>query len=657
MEFKDFFRGGKAVLAVMILVGFGGTATAAGEAPDKQVMSVVLSFYSPVEREGRASYNYEAYKNSGDLKNYPLPLFPLPEKQAKYGTQEYAATHYRAAVEHLRLMKNADFDVALFDMLPIPDYDPQKPLQGLNEPFYLYQSFLPWLKAGETTGMKVGIFADVANQSARYPKRREIKADEWVKILSGILSNVPDSPALWHVDGKIGIIHFGTDVVYERKAAPVSGDLLPDGGWRQVLERVRQQQNKPFFFVADVRPHDKTLEWNKIADAAYIFAPAAPAGFMTDYQRDIAPKFTIPYYWFVSPGYYREGTSYTMPEFQRIHAAYQTAMKADARRMVVMSWNDMGEDHDIWPSVNKGYALLDVIGYYNAWFKNGRQPAIETEKLLICYPLRVPEKVTTRAPAWGGGKWVAPPFAPQVSYWALLKQPRTLKIAGAGEVKLPAGLSMGTLGILPRIAGAREIPVTAILDAATVMLPSVKVVASEKDGGLQERYLNLLEKPLLDLTRAPAFWDIAKNSEMKATLRKTSGNERAMDFTTAAGIHNWGYLRGSVPAATPLPLDARLVKIRYHGVIPPGMKMLCVLQQPDNVAYVYDGLPLPSTSGTEPVEVLIPLNWFKPASWSKKTALRIPTAPLIRYVNIGPAGPATQAATGNLTLSEFSFQR
>ena len=468
----------------------------------KQVFVVVLSWFSRIGNRNCGS-DYELNKKSG-VANYPLPLsFELPKysknpfiSNAYRQSAEFHKLQYRAAKEELDLMKGANFDVAVYDMLPMPDYDPAKPLLAPNVPFSNFTVFLEWIKAAEESKMKIGVFADCMNHSDDYPNGRYATEDEWCKILSSTLKLLPKSEAIWKVDGATGIMHFHSDIYYNKKLAPTSPDMLPDGGWRNVISRLRNDGNK-FFFLADIRPHQHTLDWNSIADGVYIFAPASPLLFMTEYQKEMSSKFTIPYYWFVSSGNYRM-PGYTEPDFRRIHETYLAAMKANAKNMVVESWNDMEEDHDIWPSANKGRCLLDVYSYYNQWFKSGVQPSSSSEKLIICYPLRIPETVLSKPAVWGNGKWANQEYIPKIFYWANLEKPRRVSMEGVNSVVLPAGLSVGELGVIGKISYPEEtVNLKLRLDESPLSLPAIKRTKVERpragEGGLEFRYLDLLQ--------------------------------------------------------------------------------------------------------------------------------------------------------------------
>jgi hypothetical protein len=221
-----------------------------------------------------------------------------------------------------------------------------------------------------------------------------------------------------------------------------------------------------------------------------MFAPASPATFMVDEQTIMSNYFSIPFMWSVSPGYYNATVNaYTEPDFRRIHDTYLAAIKAGAKFMNVLTWNDFGEDTDIAPSADKGHSLLDIFTYYNQWFKSGKQPPVITDKVIISYPMRIPSEVHTKSPVFGGGRWVAPPYTPKVFYWANIKSGRTLEVSGVGKVELPSGLSMGEIGV------ANPGSIVARLGSQSTQLPAIKSTAVESQrkgsGGLEYRYIQL----------------------------------------------------------------------------------------------------------------------------------------------------------------------
>ena len=643
----------KTLLILGAVFALASGAVGAPELPERETAVVVLSFISPVARESLNSYDYRMHKNSREAKNYPLPLTALPEKAVLYGQEGYLPLELAAAREHMKRIRESGFDLVFFDMLPIPDYDPAQALTFTNEPFYYFSNYFEWMKAAEENNLKLGIFADVGNQSARYPQYRSITRDEWVKILHAALGMIPESPAAWKVNGVDGVVHFGTDCVYNLKASPVPGAPMPDGGWREVWKLLREKGDE-FFFVSDIRPHGRDGDWDGLADAAYLFAPAGPAPFMTEYQADISRRLRItPYYWTVSSGYHRIRRDYTQPDFSRLHDTYLAALRAGTRKIIVMTWNDLGEDHDIWPSANKGSELLDVVAFYNDWFKRGKQPEIVKEKLIVAYPFRAPAEAASKPPVYGGGKWASPAFEPKVFYWSALRRPKRVGLAGR-TLELPAGIAMGEIPLDPG-GDPASIPVGAKLDGRTVVLPPVVKTAREGDGGGREhRYVNLLGSAAMRTVGNPKTgWDFSKDDESRAEKSFDAATGITMNFTAVPGKHNWIYLRNHMPEGS-VPADARFVRLAYTGKIPAGMKLLCVLQEEGGVSCSYE-LPLPEEAAGGG-ELIVPLAQFRRTGWSAASPVDIPTAARIRWGHIGPIGiPAEGDAAGTLTLRQFDF--
>lgn len=473
----------------------------------REVTVCYISWFSPVGALNgvkvwkQGGYHYQREQKSGGLRNYPLvPGVNFPEEEPAVGSKEYYQLEKDAAHVVLGQMKSAGFNVVTFDMQPLPDYDPARPLTETNAPLAGFKTFLTWLPVAEKVGIKIAPNPDIWNFSGdTNGKIRALDVAAWKRSLSGILDLTPDSPALWKIDGRPAIIHFGSDCYKEhQRAAPQPGAPMPDAGWRQVLQELRAE-GKKFFFIADIRPHELTREWDKIADGVYLFSPASPRECMAD-QEVLQKAFHVPYLWTVSPGYYRGGVAYTEPNFGRIHETYVAAIKAGAQRMVVLTWNDYEEESDIGPTENKGDCLLTIFGFYNEWFKTGRQPKTAKDTVIITYPMRIPDEVVTKSPRYGklnaelahdGTYFTSPSYTPKAFYWANVAAPTTLAINGGSSVALPVGVSYGELG---SVAPGE---LSATLGKKKHVLPPIAHTGKESqrkdEGGLEFRYVNLSE--------------------------------------------------------------------------------------------------------------------------------------------------------------------
>lgn len=484
-----------------------GADTAPAAQPPREVAICYISWFTPVgELNGLKiwksdSYNYRRAKKSDNVRNYPIVSgVTFPEEEVIPGSPEYYQLEKASAHAVLGQMKGAGFDAVTFDMQPLPDYDPKQPLTETNAPLAAFKTYLVWLKEAEKTGIKLAPAPDIWNCSGDTGGTiRTLDVAAWKRSLSGILDLTPDSPAIWKIDGRPVIVHFGSDCYKDhQRAAPQPGAPMPDAGWRQVLQELRAE-GKKFYFIADVRPHNLIREWENIADGIYIFNPAAPREGMAS-QAVLQKALRPPYLWTVSCGYYRGNVAYTEPDFGRIHDTYLAALKANARQMYVLTWNDYEEESDIGPTAGKGDCMLRVFSFYNEWFKTGQQPKPAKDTVIIAYPMRIPDQVITKPPRYGrlkadlshDGSFInAPPFSPKVFYWANLTAPSSLAINGNPTVALPAGVSYGELGLVT--PGA----VTAVLGDRSQSLPPVRRTSTESqrkgEGGLEFRYVNLTE--------------------------------------------------------------------------------------------------------------------------------------------------------------------
>lgn len=507
------------VLVAVALIGCGANPSAsprpATPAPvQRQTLVSVMSWYSRLgDLNGTTAWQAGGYRNQRNReglsqKNWRWPDFPGLPATLIPGSDAYLDHQERAAREDLRLMAEAGFDVALFDMLPWPDWHPDQPLAAKNVPLAHFQTFQRWLRAAESQAITVGLFPDIQNYSGDYPTGRVLTVAEWTASLTSALNLVRDAASLWRVDGRPAVFHFGTSSLCNKSPDPTAP--APDCGWREILKRVRDSGHNPYF-IADVRPTEpERAAWDGIVDAFHCFHPGGPPAYLVEMQALLARRHAIPYVWSTSIGYYNPGLrSWSPPDFHRIHDVYVQALASGARFIHAMTWNDFGEDTDIAPSVFKGRCLLDVYAYYNRWFKDGQQPKTWGQHIILGYPRAIPATVMAKSVSWGTpesqrdvhkpeaqdlagrpawGDWRQPPYHPTVIWWARLDHARSLEIAGVGTVQLPAGVSMGEVG--PINPG----PVTVGFGAGSspISLPAVEAVETEKQRGLQYRYHDLL---------------------------------------------------------------------------------------------------------------------------------------------------------------------
>ncbi|MEI6520573.1 MAG: endo-1,3-alpha-glucanase family glycosylhydrolase [bacterium] len=61
------------------------------------------------------------------------------------------------------------------------------------------------------------------------------------------------------------------------------------------------------------------------------------------------------------------------------------AIKSDATLLQLITWNDYGENTNIAPALNTRYDLYDLTGYYISWWKTGKAPEPDHDKIYLNY--------------------------------------------------------------------------------------------------------------------------------------------------------------------------------------------------------------------------------------------------------------------------------
>lgn len=413
---------------------------AAAAATPRLAIAVVVSWNTQLgASNGRKSWQKEGFgfKRSFEQAKQGIPRQNAPIGAREFagmavpqtGSQQYFDLVRKAADSELTQIKAAGFDAFAFDMLPQPAYKDDAPLSVQNESFVFLTEFKIWLEEAQKIGLKGALFADIFNYSGDYPNKYVLNRDEWVKGLTYAIPKVIGAPAYLKIDGKPVVMHFGTD---RRMGASVSKNPLDiTGGWRDIIQSV-QEKTGPLYFIADVRqPIKDRDEWLNWASGVYIFAPSMPMKYQLDYQEEAGAALGDRYFWVVSPGYYKPKVAFTEPSYERIHDTYAAMVKAKARGLVFLTWNDFGEETDAVPTLRKGDGLSRMLTCYNAWFKNGGTMKCD-EFLVVSSPLFNPKVVKTSSPQKWGGKqlWSARPYQPVHYVWAFSNDSKTVLQCG-----------------------------------------------------------------------------------------------------------------------------------------------------------------------------------------------------------------------------------
>ena len=64
---------------------------------------------------------------------------------------------------------------------------------------------------------------------------------------------------------------------------------------------------------------------------------------------------------------------------------WESAINSDATLLQIITWNDYGENTNIAPAYNTRYDIYDLTGYYIAWWKAGKPPVPDHDRVYLNY--------------------------------------------------------------------------------------------------------------------------------------------------------------------------------------------------------------------------------------------------------------------------------
>ncbi|WP_157837280.1 glycoside hydrolase family 71 protein [Geminisphaera colitermitum] len=262
----------------------------------------------------------------------------------------------------------------------------------------------------------------------------------WSPALKALEENYTRHPNYYHIGGRPVLLSFFLN------------EKMPDA----LLREIRKQSNTNFYFVGSIVENPGKLlgpltraviNSRRMDEAIDIFdgIDICPLGAHRDWLEasghTLVPRLRStgkPLFWGVGTGYYRRGVAFIEPAYNYLHSLWMFALRENADHVIVWTWNDFAEDHDIFPSTLKGNAVLDLMALYIEWYKRGQFPKLTKDRIFVSWPLKDGGR---RAP--GGGEH---PTWPNLNYFAWMTAPAEFHIPGIGRVQLEAGLNVGQLG-------------------------------------------------------------------------------------------------------------------------------------------------------------------------------------------------------------------
>jgi hypothetical protein len=333
---------------------------------------------------------------------------------------------------HLLRMRNAGIDVVALDVMIRAGWN-----SGSNPDQVLWQGSQArrWLDAMKRLAPEMRFCLQMDRHGGQ-----KLSVENWVPALKVIESTFAQHPNYYHKDGKPVLLSFWLN-------EDVSDALLGE---------ICKQIESRFYFVGSVveNPgkelgpltrsvinHYRVNEAVKMFDAIDICPLGSHISWLENSYVAITPmlrKADKPLYWGVSTGYYRRGVAFIEPAYNYLNTLWMKAINNNVENVIIWTWNDVKEDHDIAPSTIKGDALLNLMALYIQWYKTGEFPILQQNRIFISYPISNGDRR-----AKGGGEQ---PTWPNLNYFIWSVKAGEFEIPEIGKVKLQAGLNVGQLG-------------------------------------------------------------------------------------------------------------------------------------------------------------------------------------------------------------------
>jgi glucan endo-1,3-alpha-glucosidase len=290
---------------------------------------------------------------------------------------------------------------------------------------------------------------------------------EWA---ADMVATYADRPNYLHQDGK-----------------PVLSTFGGDGDWGRAVRQAIHNRGYDVFFVPFYYPADKSeapgegeiaqlVTQNSDIDGYFFFGAAGSSSDLARSIRFHAPAWHAQGKLFmagIAPYYRGGGPNNRMFEskgFDRMQQQWLAAIQGGADWVELVTWNDWGEstylapvgspaDRDIWQGLaNRTWGrllshdgFLDASKYYISWFKQGRPPAIEHERIDYFYRIH-PQTLTPRPST-------REPIVDRVFLTAFLSRPAAFTLTvgkTTTTINLPSGVSSVSSPLAP---GSVEIAV------------------------------------------------------------------------------------------------------------------------------------------------------------------------------------------------------
>lgn len=391
---------------------------------------------------GTPSFHFSSDKSERNVIVHVVPWYPpnngkriadYADPSRNHWTLAAGETDENRRIEtHLRRMRQAGIDVVALDVMVRNGWKP-----GHSPELAVWQGAQAkrWLEAMRRVAPEMR-FCLQLDRAGGEPASVEI----WAPAIRALEQAFAEHPNYYRISGRPVLLSF----------------FLNEKMSDRMLEALRRESGSNFFFVGSIvenpgkelGPLTRSIvnlprmrQAVRIFDAIDLCPLGAHQEWLANSGRNLFPLLRAarkPLFFGVGTGYYRRGTAFIEPSWRYLHTLWMTALREQADHVILWTWNDTAEDHDIFPSTLKSDAVLNLMGLYIQWYKTGKFPKLLSDRIFLSWPISDGGR---RAP--GGGEW---PTWPNLNYFAWMVAPADLELPGVGRVSLKPGLNVGQLG-------------------------------------------------------------------------------------------------------------------------------------------------------------------------------------------------------------------
>lgn len=291
----------------------------------------------------------------------------------------------------------------------------------------------------------------------------EAMIEDFAKSIKWLLDKHGQSPKLARRDGKPLIFGYSSRIVPRLKGPEDQEQWAKiPAAYREIERRVGTplyfHYAMEHFFVGcelnrwpESRPPHEPGQWYVKATAAMAAAfPAVGAFIDTDFTREIpamAAAAKAQGAEWQQPVWHEYqnmlGSLHVEPGTDLMRERWRLARETGSTLIQYITWNDYGEETNLAPGYHTRYAIYDLTGYQVQWWKTGRQPKPDHDRIYLTYRAYPPGSRSypfhTRRNAPGA-----------IEVLTILTAPATIRLPGRDAgYEAPAGLHVQQFPLTP----------------------------------------------------------------------------------------------------------------------------------------------------------------------------------------------------------------